>query len=241
MFQRTFSLWRRLVGSHPRKPATGQAVEDRRLWCRHAADLETTYRPAGSDDPTRFTAVVRNLSVGGLSLEADRAFVPGDLLTVELPAPAEDAPSYAALACVVHVTDQGAGRWVLGCTFARELSDEDLAPFGARRTRPRPSDQRTWERFDCDVRANYQVATDPESGPRPAKVLNISPSGVGLLVDQPIDNGTLLSVELRSPVGGSGKTMLSCVCHVARHGEGQWALGCNFITELSESELLALL
>jgi hypothetical protein len=234
MFERTVSFWRRLVGS--RAPA----AEDRRVWVRHPANLETTYRPAGSGDSARFSAVVRNISGGGLSLLVDRDFAPGDLLSVELPGPAEGSSS-SALACVVHVAPQGEGKWVVGCTFSRELSDEDLAPFGARRSRTRPSDQRTWQRYACDVKAGYQLAAAPEAGTRPAQVLNISPTGVGLLVDREVENGTLLSVELASAAGRAGKTMLSCVVHVGRHGEGGWALGCNFITELSEAELLALL
>jgi hypothetical protein len=241
MFAFTGSFWRRLVRSRPRKPSGGTAAHDRRVWVRHHAGLETTYRPAGAEDPTRFAAVVRDISVGGLSLTVDRALAPGELLAVELPGPTEEA-GFSTLACVVHVNADGEGQWVVGCTFARELSDEDLAPFGARRTRPRkPSDQRTWNRYPCDVRASYRLAADPEDGPRPVKVLNISASGVGLLVDRPVDNGTLLSVDLCSPAGAAGKTMLSCVVHVSRQGEGEWALGCNFISELSEAELLALL
>jgi hypothetical protein len=240
MFERTVSLWRRLVGSRPRQPTAGAGDTDRRVWVRFPADLETTLRPAGTEPPVRVAAVVRDISGGGLSLLVDRAFAPGDLLSVELPGPAAAATS-SVLACVVHVTPQEEGRWLVGCTFARELSNADLAPFGARRTRPTASDQRSWERYPCDVQASYQIATNPEAGPRPATVLNISPSGIGLLVEADIDMGTLLSIELRSPSGGDGKTMLSCVVHITPQDEGRRALGCNFITELSESELLALL
>jgi c-di-GMP-binding flagellar brake protein YcgR len=240
MFERTVSLWRRLVGPRSQRSATSSTAEDRRVWVRHPVELETTYRAASDADPTRFAAVVRDISGGGLSLLADREFTPGELLSVELPGPTEEN-SYSALACVVHVAPQAEGQWLVGCTFARELSDEDLAAFGARRSRPQPSDQRSWERYACNVQAIYQLATDPFAGPCQAQVLNISASGVGLLVDHAIENGTLLSVNLRPTAGGAGKMMLACVVHVGRDGEGQWALGCNFITELTESDLLALL
>jgi hypothetical protein len=240
MFERTVSFWRRLLGSRPRPTASAEAKEERRVWVRFPADLETTYRPTATADPTRFAAVVRDISGGGLSVVADRSFVPGDLLTVDLPGPTGQ-DTFSVLACVVHVTPQTDGRWILGCTFARELSDADLTPFGARRSRPEDADQRSWDRYSCDLRAFYQVPTVPEAGTRPATVLNISASGVGLLVDQPVENGTLLSVELQSPLASTGKTMLCCVVHVTRQGDAEWALGCNFITELSESDLLALL
>jgi hypothetical protein len=239
MFERTVSLWRRLIGSRPRLVSPDNP-DDRRVWVRFPADLETTCRPAGADDPSCFSAVVRDISGGGLSLSTDRAFAPGDLLTVELPGPDTQA-AYAVLACVVHVNHQGDGQWVLGCTFSRELSDDDLAPFGARRSKPQPSDQRTWDRYTVEVHAGYQLALDGGSEEHPARVLNISPTGVGLLVEAPVAAGTVLSLRLRSPSGSTDKTMLSCVVHVNRQAEGEWALGCNFISELSESELLALL
>jgi len=241
MFERTFSLWRRLVGSRPNKPTPDNPTEDRRVWVRFPADLETTYGPADGGDRGRFSAIVRDISVGGLSLIADRSFAPGDMLTVELPGPRDEA-SYSVLACVVHVTAQSDCRWALGCTFSRELSDDDLAPFGARRSQPGEADQRNWDRYPCEVQASYQDPTEPEAGRQPAKVLNISPSGVRLLVGQAVQNGSLLSIALHSPTGEAGKNMLSCVVHVTRQGDtGEWALGCNFISELSEAELLALL
>jgi hypothetical protein len=239
MFERTVSFWRRLTRSRPRRPGGPESAEDRRVWVRFPADLETTYHPAGQEGRPGFAALVRNISVGGLSLAVDRPFEPGALLTVELPGPAGQA-TYAALACVVHCGPEKDGRWVLGCTFSRELSDDDLEPFGARRARPQPADQRTWVRYTCDVQASFQLVAAAD-GPRPAKVLNISASGVRLLVREPIEAGTLLSVALRSADGTGGKTMLSCVVHVSPQGEGEWGLGCNFITELSEADLLALL
>ena len=240
MFERSLSLWRRLTGSRPGGRAAGAGGDDRRVWVRFQADLTTTCRPAGDAAAARLSAVVRDISVGGLSLAVDRSFVPGDLLTIELPGP-QGQGNYAALACVVHVRQEADGRWLVGCTFSRELSDEDLEPFGARRLRPQPSDQRTWVRYPCDVQATYQIVSAPEPEPRPAKVLNISASGVRLLVRQPLEAGTLLSVALTSPSGSSGKMMLSCVVHVSPEGDGEWGLGCNFITELSEADLLALL
>jgi hypothetical protein len=66
-------------------------------------------------------------------------------------------------------------------------------------------------------------------------------SGVGLLVNQSIENGALLSVELRNPAGTVERTMLACVVHINRRSPGEWALGCNFIRSLNEHDLKALL
>src|SRR5207253_1414767 len=101
-------------------------------------------------------------------------------------------------------------------------------------------DQRAWMRFPVQVGARYQKVSDPDSEHLPAEVLNISASGIGLLVGQPIDTGTLLSLELQPPSGKQARTTLACVVHVTKHGADQFALGCNFLCELKEEDLLAL-
>src|SRR4051812_38535912 len=102
MFERTVSLWRRLTAPRSRQTDAAVLTDDRRVWVRFPADLETTYRPAGAAAAERFPAVLRDISVGGVSLSVDRPFLPGDLLTVELPTPAEGS-ACTVLACVVHV------------------------------------------------------------------------------------------------------------------------------------------
>ena len=129
----------------------------------------------------------------------------------------------------------------VGCTFAAELSDEDLEPFGARRQRPHDPDQRGWVRFPCDAEAFYYPVNGTVPKPLPARAFNISPVGVGLLVPSEVPAGTLVSVELRSPRQPAALTIMASVVRVTGQPGGEWALGCNFIRELSEKELQALL
>ena len=70
-------------------------------------------------------------------------------------------------------------------------------------------------------------------------MVNISLGGIGLEVEQSIDNGALLNLELKS-TAGQVKTILACVVHVLSHGVKGRVLGCNFIHELSEADLHAL-
>ncbi len=243
MFERTVSFWKRLLGRQAPAEGAGavqQAEEERRVWVRYPADLETTVQAAGSPDAVRLSARVRNVSLGGVSLAVDRPFEPGDLLSVELPGATEQTRCNV-LACVVHVGETPEGGWVLGCTFSRELSEDDLEAFGARRERHSPSDQRTWVRFVTDVKASYQRIANAKPAPQPATVVNLSASGVGLLVAEAVENGSLLSVELHSGDGDFTRTMLACVVHVTARADGEWALGCNFIRSLSEEDLKALL
>jgi hypothetical protein len=243
MFERTVSFWKRLLGRHApggSAVAVRQAQDERRVWLRYPADLETTVLPAGGGDAVRLTARLRNVSLGGVSLSVDRSFAPGDLLSVELPGATEQSRC-TVLACVVHANPGADGDWILGCTFSRELGEEDLAAFGARRERHQPSDQRTWVRFPCAVQASYQAVAGEDTAPRSAQVVNVSASGVGLLVGEPVENGTLLSVELRAAHGEFTHTMLACVVHVTARAAAEWDLGCNFIRSLSEEDFKALL
>jgi c-di-GMP-binding flagellar brake protein YcgR len=236
MFAQTVSLWRKLVGNpglDPAVPADPKEDVDRRVWVRYPTDLETTLQHAAGDNP-QLAARVRDISRGGVNLQVNRAFQPGELLTVELPGERE---SLAILACIVRVTLLNEGEWELGCVFARELSEEDLNGYGARRQKPAADDQRLWERFPCQVKAMCHLVGAGESPPLSAQVLNLSATGIGLLVQQAVGTGNLLSVELVPLSGKPSRTMLACVVHATHQTEGTWALGCNFIRELSEQDL----
>jgi hypothetical protein len=241
MFERTRSFWRRLLGKTASAVSSqGQeGAEERRVWLRYPADLETSYEPATVPGGTRLAARVRNISLGGINLLGNRSFEPGELLSVELPGATEQTTTNV-LACVVHCQAEKEGEWSLGCTFSRELSDEDLESFGARRERHQPSDQRQWKRFPGAVTAKCQLVTGDASAQWAANVLDISATGVGLQVDRNIDNGTLLSVELHNAAGTAEHTMLACVVHVTGLSDSAWALGCNFIRSLSDEDLRAL-
>jgi hypothetical protein len=169
----------------------------------------------------------------------DRRFEPGTLLTVELPA--EDGRSaYTVLACVVHVRSQTDGTWALGCSFSRELSDDDLVAFGAKRVRPAPPDLRTWTRFASGAKATIQTGKAAGQSSLPAKVLNISANGVAIRVAQPVEAGTILSLELQRSTAASPLTLLACVARVEATTDGEWLLGCTFSRELSDKEFQAL-
>jgi hypothetical protein len=236
MFARTFSFWRRLVGRDGSpQPGSDPGDTERRVWIRYPANLEATFQPAGATN--RFPARVRDISRGGANLIAGQPLKPGDLLSLELPDAAGQVQN--VLACIVRITDHGPAEWALGCIFSRELSDDDLQGFGARRQKHTPADQRTWIRFPCEVGASYEVV-GTNAPPQDAEVLNISANGVGLLVSESIEAGTLLTVELHSGAGPTVRTILACVVRVSGHGPDRWALGCNFIHELSEEDLQVL-
>jgi len=241
MLQHIGTIWRRILrGEQAGADALTGTQEDRRAFERYPAQAEITLHLANSSDPTRYAAKVRNISRGGINVLVGREFDPGQLLSVELPV-AEKKATFTVLLCVVHVASAGDKEWAIGGTFARELSEEDLVAFGAHKKRAARSDKRSWERFPCTRKATYSVVTAPQEATYDATMLTISASGVGLAVDRCIEAGTLLSADLMNSAGTVVRTILACVVHAAPLQEGRWALGCNFIRQLNEEDLQALI
>jgi hypothetical protein len=160
------------------------------------------------------------------------------VLSVELPAVSGES-ALAVLACVVRAQPHGDREWAMGCRFSGELSDATLQALGAARARPTPPDARGWSRFPCDAKAVYQPIGGRDTSPRSARVLNIAAAGMALLADEEVSIGELLSTELHDAAGKAIITILSCVVHVQTTEEGR-VLGCNFIRELNDKDLKAL-
>jgi hypothetical protein len=234
MFQSALRSWNRLVG---RLPRATEVEEDRRVWVRYPCELKTTCQPADVVQPLSLSARVQNISRGGINLLVNCHFDPGAILRIDIPGTA--GYSSIVLAYVVRVNPSKAGEYALGCTFASELGDDDLQRFPGRVKSSEP-DQRTWVRFPCEAQASYQSVPGGGSELLPAQVLNISPSGVCLLVTSPAEIGGLLSVTLGDVRGEPVSTIMASVVRVTTQGNGEWALGCNFIRELNDRELRAL-
>src|SRR5437762_12770859 len=179
MFERTFSFWRTMIGEPTAgQTATGTATstaDERRLWLRYPADLETSILLPDSALRDTLRATIRDISRGGANLTVDREVPPGQLLNLDLPRGADESV-YTVLACVVRAQRKSDGQWALGCVFSRELTDEDLLGFGARRVRHDPADHRQWVRFDCNLHARYQPIGAPGEPVEALQVLNLSAS-----------------------------------------------------------------
>jgi hypothetical protein len=202
--------------------------------------VETTSQLVNGKESTPLPARVRDISRGGIQLVVKFQCETGALVSIELPGAAPER-SYTVLACVVRVSALPNNEWALGCTFPTELSDRDLEPFGARRLRHPPPDKRTWVRFPCQTQASYHLVRGAEAQLWPAQVADISTCGIGLRVSRPVDVGTLLSLDLRGGHQPCGMSMLASVVRVTPQTGHEWALGCNFIRELSDEELQALI
>jgi hypothetical protein len=230
MLQRTRTLLARLTRS---ESAAARGEEDRRRWERFEARHTVRVHLSIHNDDT-ITAGVRDVARGGIRLGVDRFIDSGTMLRIDLPS------ATAVLACVVHVHPMPDGAFVLGCNFSTELSDADLEALGAKRVRPQNGDQRAWDRVSVAGTATYaRVSTPAET--RAADVRNLSPTGVALRASEEIIPGTLLNLELRDRGGRTVITIVACVVYLATLADGGWLAGCNFIRELYDEDLNALI
>src|SRR5262245_32537314 len=114
---------------------------------------------------------------------------------------------------------------------------------GWRKPRPKslPPDpqieRRIWVRYPCDVEATCQPVDLPEAMRLSARVRNISRGGINLLLNCPVEMGSLLSVELPGASDGLSSTVLAYVVRVNGDPGSEWSVGCTFATELNDDDL----
>jgi hypothetical protein len=220
-------LLKRLIGSH------AAPADERRRWARFPSHGKAWVH-LGPHDADIVSAVIRDISRGGVSLGVDRAVESGTMLRVELP-----NTTTTVLACVAHVRPMVDETFILGCKFSMELSDADLEALGSRREKPKQADQRAWERVPAAAQGQYTVV-DQVGDAKTADVHNLSPAGVALITSEEIIPGTLLNLELRAHRGRQVVRLIACVVYLTSRGEGQWLAGCNFVRELTDEDLQAL-
>jgi hypothetical protein len=212
--------------------------DDRRAHPRHPANLETTCHLVNSHLPGQKVRV-RDVSRGGINFLSDREMPPGTLLRIDLPRPSTGGES-VMLACVMHCRPQAAGGFSIGCAFSDELGNEELQEFGGRREPARSEDKRAWTRFPAHGFAEFETVPPTPGGARKAEIANISPNGIGLLLDEKIDPGIILDLLLKTK-NGSQFDILACIVYLGSRPEGGWVAGCHFIRELEESDMKLLL
>src|SRR5262245_23900493 len=85
---------------------------------------------------------------------------------------------------------------------------------------PEPADRRAAERFAVNPDTSCTFLSPVAEDFGPAKVLDVSMGGVGLLLARRVEPGALLAVGLTNPARGFTKTVLVRVAHVSPRGGG---------------------
>jgi hypothetical protein len=209
---------------------------ERRAFPRFPSDIETTCRLV--TDHITMPARIRNVSRVGINLLVDKPIEAGEMLQIDLPVQG-GRPETIVLACIMHCSAQSGGKYSAGCMFSEELGEAELLEFGGQRERSAPNDQRAWKRFPSRGKVRMQKLPSEGPGYLTGDMVNISAAGAGIELQDRVEPGVVLSLELDR---GSKEpfTILGCVVYLAeRTGKG-WLIGCNFIRELEETELKEL-
>jgi hypothetical protein len=99
---------------------------------------------------------------------------------------------------------------------------------------------RVYERSNCELKTSCQPAA-PQEMKWPATIYNISRGGLGFKLRRRFERGTSLGIELPDKNSHESYVVYVKVVFVKAAEDGSWSLGCQFLSELSEDELLRLL
>jgi hypothetical protein len=107
---------------------------------------------------------------------------------------------------------------------------------------PNPPGEERWRavRYPVNVTTNFYPAGAPPGALRTAKVRDISTTGLGLLVDCPLEGGTRLAVEMQLTQDGIGLSLCARVTRCLPRGDGLWTADCEFGAPLRDDEVEVL-
>jgi hypothetical protein len=108
----------------------------------------------------------------------------------------------------------------------------------ADKRKPARPDRRSAERHPCALDTSCLPAADGDNA-WDARVIDISATGVGLLLGRRFEPGTLLSFRLEGRTEGQSFNAVARVVHATRQADGGWLLGCALLDPLDEPQLRA--
>jgi TPP-dependent trihydroxycyclohexane-1,2-dione (THcHDO) dehydratase len=91
-----------------------------------------------------------------------------------------------------------------------------------------------------DIFARRNVAPVLQQLESPASQ-DISVNGIGLVLSQRFEPGTVLAIELLISSQSFSQTLQARVLHTTAQADGRWSAGCELLDQLSDDQLRALL
>jgi len=102
-------------------------------------------------------------------------------------------------------------------------------------------DRRESVRFPADLKVVFQPISLVPLMQLPARVRDVSTTGIGLLCATPVPPGTFVVIDFKQPNRTSAPKLVARIVRLVPMNETIWLLGCNFSKELSQADLQALL
>jgi hypothetical protein len=116
-------------------------------------------------------------------------------------------------------------------------NEEVLAPEPAE---PSLFDRRGADRHACAAQPFWRVVGEGPFEASLGRIRDVSTTGIGLCVQEPLKPGTVFVLILQTPKRLS-RPLPVRVMHATRQEDGDWLVGCQFVRRLSEQDLQALL
>jgi hypothetical protein len=102
-------------------------------------------------------------------------------------------------------------------------------------------DRRAWERHASNLRVSCGRIADGTEPRLTARVKDICPGGIGLVVQRPYQPGTVLVLRIHTHAQNAPGVLFARVVHVRAHTGIEWITGCTFASPLDEEEYRALM
>ena len=117
---------------------------------------------------------------------------------------------------------------------------QELLPIAEQPLLPTAAECRVYERHACEVPTSCKPAAAQEMR-WDATIRDVSRGGVRMTLRRRFEPGASLAIEVPGAPGEDAYTVFAKVVHLTQEPDGAWALGCRFVSELSEDELHRLL
>lgn len=101
------------------------------------------------------------------------------------------------------------------------------------------ANHRATVRYRCAPATTGKVFLAEDQELRRAWVMNISKTGIGVILPRPLPVGASLTIQMRSSLGTVDMT--AHVIHATRQNQAEWFIGCEFTEPLLDDELDELL
>jgi hypothetical protein len=106
---------------------------------------------------------------------------------------------------------------------------------------PNPkAERRASVRYRSSLKGSCQTLSAQRETSWEATVRDISPEGIGLLLERRFEPGAVLSIDVTDSRDEQSRLLLARVVHATARPEGGWLIGCELISPLSDEEVHAL-
>ena len=228
-------------------------VAERRRAARHRCNLKASCRLFGRAPDETIPAVVQDLSAAGIRLIVGESLPKGAILEITFHRRSSEIASTPHLVRIRRASQQPEGDWLIGCTFVKNRSDEEMSKFlswsdryetKATSQQAAENDQpdadpfllgSTKERRKASRRRGSAVtvqAIQPHLTPMPLEGWVVDRSCIGICISLAHLFPKGVKLKIRPVKSGQGGSWSQAVVKSCRQAGNRWLLGCQWTTDM---------